>query len=416
MKNKKVLFVIAFAMLLTGCKKPVEMPAMPAQPAESQVEVVEKTVDENMEVDITDEEKLFFTEWANDGAHMGFLFTDYDTPEDADFIFIFYNGANVASEATNDILKAFYDPTKDYWGDKFFIKKEDADRVLMEAAGITSDDMNGIKFDYSEDAKGFLSAHTDAIGGAFLCTGGSKKGNTYWVDYENTTAVFINEDGHFMIQENHPDDTEWVQPLTMVNTTEIEDGKILFEEYSVDKPEEVQLSYILNSDGQRIYESQNGYSDWFFYDGKAPLFSITYGESYVDGQPEITMHGVSKSNPVGDYFVCNLFDWEGDEIFPTDVTLYGDTIAVMEEIGDDVEFLVGKENPQLIWNNNGVRTLLLKETTPEFEPFTNSQVRDYVENLTNALGKRVGESFTVVDEGTGGGSIYRRYTILGISR
>lgn len=379
------------------------------------VETEQTTEDETAKRELSDEEKAYFTEWANEIENNGFLLSDYDRPEEINFDYVFYNGAGIQSDEEEDILQYFYNPTCEFWGDKMFLRKPDVDAFVKSKTGISIDDATRFTFRYSEEIETYLFEATDCMFYKFECTNGIKDGEQYILDFrdvdefgKDTTLTMRYDGDDFYVVENHPKQKE---SEYYIETESYEDGTVE-KYYNIEQSDEPYQTIRKNLNENTIYTNYNGVEKWFVYDEKNPLFSVTYDKINAD---ELCMRGICKQK-FGVYFRSEL-SWGDsyDEYYLEGYTRYGDKIRVIEEIGDDEEYISGVENPEIHWTNQGERELILRVDSMEFNPYENNpQVKDIMENLLKGLGKKIGDTFEVSDEGTGGGSIYRRYTILEI--
>jgi hypothetical protein len=95
---------------------------------------------------------------------------------------------------------------------------------------------------------------------------------------------------------------------------------------------------------------------------------------------------------------------------------YGDTITAKVEIRYDGAGTAGRPNLRK-WHSKGKTSFQVIEGTEEFvySEMDEGISDEYIANMEKALGKKVGQKFTVVNVG-GDGNTYTRYTITKISR
>lgn len=128
---------------------------------------------------LTAEELTAYTEWIQDISNYGFLLSDWENPAQINLYQVFYNGAGVAGQGTEEEKRAFlerYDQPEIYT-DFLAMDKVDVDAVLLEKVGFTYDELvaqggAGMKENYYAETDSFCTEHGDTNYCQFVCTDG----------------------------------------------------------------------------------------------------------------------------------------------------------------------------------------------------------------------------------------------------
>lgn len=410
MKKRVLLFFLAATTLFVGCK---EAEIVEENINQTRVENVTKVAESTVS-DGEDDEKLkeYFDEWAE--TNLGFLLSSYENPVDMNVDYAVIASQIGISPVDESTLDMFYNPAVDtLWGDKCFYKKSDVAELIKKNTGLELNDQMHIYLPYSKEADGYLDCRTDTMWIALECKSFEHEDDKYTVHFVNTdnqdycTAKYKKTNDGFIITANKLEDESY---NTVMSTENYDDLTIIKEAYlnDVDNPFQVTEK----RDEKIIYENLNDYYYWFVY-GKngEPLYAVNY--NVYDGATSNVGTVVVNGKP---YFKSVLFDVDEEASLPQNVTLYGDTIRVKEEIGDYYQFLVGVENPQVEWSEPTEKNLKLSIESEEFKPYENAkEVKELMDQVVLSLGKGVGDTFIIHDEGTGGGSVDRKYTIISIN-
>ena len=74
------------------------------------------------------------------------------------------------------------------------ISKKEVDAVLMEYAGITSDDLDTSAVAYLEEYDCYYTSTSDFAWGMFICSGGERIGNTIYLYGESELSFYSDEE------------------------------------------------------------------------------------------------------------------------------------------------------------------------------------------------------------------------------
>ncbi len=121
-----------------------------------------------------------YTEWVQDVSNYGFLLSDWENPAQIDLYQVFYCGAGISREGTEDEKQAHmarWDQPEiytDFWA----IDKTDVDALLTEKVGFTYDQLvaegnRGMEENYYAETDSFCVEAGDTNYCRFLCTDGA---------------------------------------------------------------------------------------------------------------------------------------------------------------------------------------------------------------------------------------------------
>ncbi len=141
---KKTLVGLLTAMLLAlslaGCARGGTSAASPSSPAAPEAEE---------ERPLTEEELASCAEFLNRADVNGFLMSNYEDPRDADLTEVFYNGAGIGQEPTEEQLSAFLEANgwEEAYIDITVLPPQGIDEVLQRVAGISLADTQGLPYE-----------------------------------------------------------------------------------------------------------------------------------------------------------------------------------------------------------------------------------------------------------------------------
>lgn len=131
--------------------------------------------------ELTLEEIRQFTDFANRTENNGFLLSQYDNVSGADLNEILYNGAGMESDPlTEEEREAYEAAAYPIETDITKLSAAQIEEFLQRKAGIGLADMkSGLDWVYLEGTDCYVSQHGDTNYCAFVCTGGTRRGETY---------------------------------------------------------------------------------------------------------------------------------------------------------------------------------------------------------------------------------------------
>ena len=92
---------------------------------------------------MTEAECEEYTNWINEFSNYGFLFSNWTKPEEIDLWEVFYSGAGISEEATQEQIDSFLQRTgqEELYTDFFVISKQKVNDFLLEKVGLTYDEL-----------------------------------------------------------------------------------------------------------------------------------------------------------------------------------------------------------------------------------------------------------------------------------
>ena len=183
---------------------------------------------------LTEEELQEYTGWIQDVSNYGFLLSDWGNPTQINLLEVFYGGAGISHEGTEEQIQAYLNRYEEegIYTDFWVIDKADMDIFLLEKVGLTYDEllMKG-----NESLEGIYYPETDCF-----CL---QAGDTNYCMFTCTDGV-LNEEGTEVTLQCEGD--YWVSKCeTVVNivggtkaivSNHIIEGSILEEEEFTDEP------------------------------------------------------------------------------------------------------------------------------------------------------------------------------------
>ncbi len=92
---------------------------------------------------LTEEELAEYTEWVRDFSNYGFLLSEWQVPTEIDLFEVFYNGAGISHEGTDEQKQAYLDRygQEEIYTDFWVMNKSDVNVFLLEKVGLTYDEL-----------------------------------------------------------------------------------------------------------------------------------------------------------------------------------------------------------------------------------------------------------------------------------
>lgn len=188
------------------------------QESEEFSEMDEEEEDPESDRSLTEEELAEYTEWIQDSANYGFLLSDWDDPTQIDLYQVFYSGAGIAGQGTEQERRAYMEQNDQSEIDTDFqsIKKKAVNDFLLEKVGFTYDELvkegsEGLEDWYYEETDSFCTERGDTNYCEFVCTDGeiSEEGTIVTLycegdDWVSSCEVTLNvASGHRVFLSNH---------------------------------------------------------------------------------------------------------------------------------------------------------------------------------------------------------------------
>lgn len=128
---------------------------------------------------LTEEELEEYTEWIQDISNYGFLLSDWEDPAQINLYQVFYNGAGVAREGTEEEKRAYMERNDqpEIYTDFIAMDQAEVDAVLLEKVGLTYEQLvekgsRGMEDAYYTETDSFCLERGDTNYIPFACTGG----------------------------------------------------------------------------------------------------------------------------------------------------------------------------------------------------------------------------------------------------
>lgn len=178
--------------------------AEPAQSAETGKTEPDAATESSGGRQLTEAELQEYTEWIQDKSNYGFLLSDWQNPTQINLFEVFYSGAGISHEGTEEQIQAFLNRygQEELYTDFWVIDKADMNAFLLEKVGLTYDEllMKG-----NESLEGIYYPETDCF-----CL---EAGDTNYCMFTCTDGV-LNEEGTEVILQCEGD--YWVSKCEAV--------------------------------------------------------------------------------------------------------------------------------------------------------------------------------------------------------
>lgn len=274
---------------------------------------------------LTQEELAEYTKWLNQRDNYGFLLSDWNTPEQINLLEVFYNGAGISQQATEEQIQIYLkqEGQEELYTDFWVITHEKINDFMLEKLGLTYDELTAkgnLSFEdaYLVDADCFAMEVGDTNYTQFEAVSGTEneEGTIITLHYRNTHLSTIEW-------------VEWVEAGEVVITKDsrqflsnhIVEGAILDGAWQSSEPVDTQGLVCLI--GDEVF--QNLHTD---ADASAVEGSYTVGDwSKITKE---ALQGTWYYHPSGEgdstqYDVILQFDGDDAIVYYPSVDFYGDT-------------------------------------------------------------------------------------------
>lgn len=179
--------------------------------SEDQTEGLSENQTEGLSEDQIDD----FTEFIQDMSNYGFIRSEYESCEYVDLGEVFYSGAGIGEEMTEDDIAAFLKETgqEEMYTDCVKLSKENIDTFLLKKLGITLDEIKTeFNWVYLSEYDAYYQQAGDTNYVKYRCVGGTKTGNQYTLEFEpedelggyykNCQTILMETDGDYQFVSN----------------------------------------------------------------------------------------------------------------------------------------------------------------------------------------------------------------------
>lgn len=149
---------------------------------------------------LTEAELQEYTEWIQDRSNYGFLLSDWQNPTQINLFEVFYSGAGISHEGTEEQKQAYLNRygQEEIYTDFWVIDKADMDIFLLEKVGLTYDELlmkgnESLEGIYYPETDCFCLAAGDTNYCMFVCTDG--------VLNEEGTEVILQCEGDYWVSK-----------------------------------------------------------------------------------------------------------------------------------------------------------------------------------------------------------------------
>lgn len=285
MKKQVIFFLCAIISLeLVACtgKDVAETEAPSTQATETQsTETSANDVPEpdSVSQSITEDEKLFFTQFIQENANYGFLMSEYATANELDLDQLFYNGAGMCEEtATDEQIQDYLTQTgnSELFTDLNALTTAQINEFLSAKTGLSYADMKKpLGWIYSAATDTYYNEAGDTNYEPFSCVDGTVSGDIYTLQFQsNFTWNGFHSDWRETVLKKVGNEYLFVSNRIMTERNLIEEqtydvthetlGNITFASYDVDQTENgpnQDVTFRIMQDGEILQTLYGPYSD-----------------------------------------------------------------------------------------------------------------------------------------------------------
>lgn len=133
-------------------------------------------------VELSEEEKAFFTAYVRESENYGFLLSEYDAPEDVNLWEVLYNGAGFGEWIPEEDIPLYLAKTQLEGVETDCVKmtRQSIEEFLQRKLGVGLEDMSSpLEMVYLEETDAYYNQAGDTNYVPFACVGGTRQGDTY---------------------------------------------------------------------------------------------------------------------------------------------------------------------------------------------------------------------------------------------
>lgn len=137
-------------------------------------------------VELSEDEKAFFTDFIQELENYGFLLSEYDAPEDVNLGEVLYGGAGFGEWIPEEDIPLYLAQTQqeEVYTDCTKMTRQDIEDFLQRKLGVGLEDMSRpLGMVYVEQTDAYYKEAGDTNYAPFACTGGTRQGDTYTLHF-----------------------------------------------------------------------------------------------------------------------------------------------------------------------------------------------------------------------------------------
>ena len=146
----------------------------------------EETPAAESSVELSEDEKAFFTDFIQELENYGFLLSEYDAPEDVNLGEVLYGGAGFGEWIPEEDIPLYLAQTQqeEVYTDCTKMTRQDIEDFLQRKLGVGLEDMSRpLEMVYVDQTDAYYHQAGDTNYVPFACTGGTRQGDTYTLHF-----------------------------------------------------------------------------------------------------------------------------------------------------------------------------------------------------------------------------------------
>ncbi|MBD5530443.1 MAG: hypothetical protein HDR02_18855 [Lachnospiraceae bacterium] len=146
----------------------------------------EETLVAESSVELSEDEKTFFTDFIQERENYGFLLSEYDAPEDVNLGEVLYGGAGFGEGIPEEDIPLYLAQTQqeEVYTDCTKMTRQDIEDFLQRKLGVGLEDMSRpLEMVYVDQTDAYYNQAGDTNYAPFACTGGTRQGDTYTLHF-----------------------------------------------------------------------------------------------------------------------------------------------------------------------------------------------------------------------------------------
>lgn len=137
-------------------------------------------------VELSEDEKTFFTDYIQERENYGFLLSEYDAPEDVNLGEVLYGGAGFGEGIPEEDIPLYLAQTQqeEVYTDCTKMTRQGIEDFLQRKLGVGLEDMSRpLEMVYVAQTDAYYNEAGDTNYIPFACTGGTRQGDTYTLHF-----------------------------------------------------------------------------------------------------------------------------------------------------------------------------------------------------------------------------------------
>lgn len=186
--KRKQFFAMGMVMIciLGGCGNVGGPEGAPEDSSVESEQSIPGDTEPEQSVELSEDEKTFFTDFIQERENYGFLLSEYDVPEDVNLGELLYGGAGFGEGIPEEDIPLYLAQTQqeEVYTDCTKMTRQDIENFLQRKLGVGLEDMSRpLEMVYVAQTDAYYNEAGDTNYVPFACTGGTRQGDTYTLHF-----------------------------------------------------------------------------------------------------------------------------------------------------------------------------------------------------------------------------------------